>query len=213
MDNRYILGITGASGVIYGVRLAEELLARECEVHLVVSNPGRVVLADELGWDFKQGVATACRQGIRFGFDGRLFVYDNQEIWAPPASGSFRVRGMVVAPCSMSTLAGIANGLSANLIQRAADVMLKERRPLILVPRETPLSAIHLKNMLELARLGVSIVPAMPGFYHKPQKIEDLVDFVVGKVLDLLEVDHGLFRRYEGGSISLGLSDGMKDEG
>ncbi|ADI02201.1 MAG TPA: UbiX family flavin prenyltransferase [Syntrophothermus lipocalidus] len=202
MDNRFILGITGASGVIYGVRLAEELLAREFEVHLIVSNPARVVLAEELGWDIEQEVVAACRQGIRGCFENGLFVYENHEIWAPPASGSFRVRGMIIAPCSMSTLAGIANGLSANLVQRAADVVLKERRPLIMVPRETPLSAIHLKNMLELARLGASIVPAMPGFYHKPQSIQDLVDFVVGKVLDLLEIDHDLFRRYEGGSSS-----------
>lgn len=197
--DRYVVGITGASGVIYGVRMVEELLAAGCEVHLVVSEPARVVIGQELGWDFAPGLVGTCRRNIDGGKTERLLIYDNREIWAPPASGSFRVEGMVVIPCSMSSLAGIAHGSSNNLIERTADVMLKERKTLILVPRETPLNHIHLKNMLYLSEIGALIAPAMPGFYHHPASTKDLVDFVVGKVMDLLGLENQLFKRYEGG--------------
>ncbi len=198
MDKRFVVGITGASGVIYGVRVVEELLKQGMEVHLIVSEPGKLVLADELGWDFSGGLKDACCRGITRHDRGQLFVYENHEIWAAPASGSFQVRCTLVVPCSMSTLAGIAHGLAANLIQRAADVALKEGRPLVLVPRETPLSAIHLDNMSMLARLGVRMVPAMPAFYHKPQSLREIVDFVVGKVFDVIGLEHELFSRYGG---------------
>lgn len=196
---RFVVGITGASGVVYGTRLVEALLASGHEVHLVVSEPAVVVATHELGWDFQAGVVETCRREIAGGNTGTLRVYENHEIWAPPASGSFPVGGMVVIPCSMSTLSGIAHGSSNNLIERAADVMLKEKRLLVLVPRETPLNVIHLRNMLSLAEMGVSIVPAMPGFYHQPRTVDDMVSFVVGKVMDILAMENRLFKRYEGG--------------
>lgn len=196
--DRFIVGITGASGVVYGQRLVEELLAAGCEVHLVVSEPARIVLNHELGWDFQPGLVETCIKRINGGDTGRLLVYDNREIWAPFASGSFPVRGMIVIPCSMSTLSGIAHGASNNLIERAADVMLKEKRPLVLVPRETPVNAIHLRNMLLLAEIGTAIVPAMPGFYHQPASVGELVDFIVAKVMDILGLKNELFRRYTG---------------
>jgi len=198
MNSRFVVGITGASGVIYGVRVVEELLKRGMEVHLIISEPGKLVLADELGWSFSDGVQQACSRGIRWHDQGQLVVYENHEIWAAPASGSFQAGCMMVVPCSMSTLAGVAHGMSANLIQRAADVALKERRRLILVPRETPLNAIHLRNMLLLARLGADILPAMPGFYHRPQGVTEIIDFVVGKILDAIGLEHELFTRYVG---------------
>lgn len=193
---RLVVGITGASGAAYGVRLVEELLAGGVEVHLIVSEPARLVISDELGWDFAAGLVETCRKRIGGGDKDTLFVYDNRDIGAPLASGSFLVQGMVVIPCSMSTLSGIAQGSSNNLMERAADVMIKEKKLLVLVPRETPLSVIHLQNMLFLARLGAAIVPAMPGFYHHPQSVEEIVDFMVGKVMDLLGLEHQLFTRY-----------------
>lgn len=193
---RWVVGITGASGSIYGIRLAEELLKQEFEVHLVVTEAGWRVLKEEMGWQASKRQAMLEERFGSFVGDGRLVYHPNSDIGASIASGSFRVTGMVVSPCSMGTLSGIAHGISDDLLTRAADVMLKERRQLLLVPRETPLHAIHLENMLTLARLGVTILPAMPAFYYKPQSMDDMIDFLVGKVLDSMNVEHDLYTRW-----------------
>lgn len=193
---RWAVGITGASGAIYGVTLVQELLARNIEVHLVISEAGWRVLKEELGWE------TAHRQQAlqsRFGqelAEGRLVFHPNADIGASIASGSYRMEGMVVIPCSMGSLSSIATGASRNLLTRAADVALKEGRRLILVPRETPLHAIHLENMLKLAQLGIVILPAMPAFYNHPASLDDIVRFVVGKVMDSMRLEHELYRRW-----------------
>ena len=190
---RYIIGITGASGVVYGLRLVEFLLNQNYEVHLVVTDPARIVIAQEMKWDIEEDWKLAIQSHLP---TGDLIIYDNSSIAAPIASGSFRVDGMLVIPCTMASIAAFANGSARSLLERSADVMLKEKRPLIVVPRETPLSAIHLRNMLSLAEAGAHIVPAMPAFYADPATIGDLVDFLVGKVLDAMDIEHGLFRRY-----------------
>lgn len=183
---RIVVGITGASGSIYALRLIEVLRQLGHEVHGVVTDSGWQVLAYE------------CNV-TREDFAARVDVlYDNANIGAAIASGSFKADAMAVLPCSMKTVASIAHSLSDNLLTRAADVMLKEGRKLILVPRETPMHAIHLENLLKLAQLGVKIVPAAPGFYHRPQTIEDLVDMLVGKICDQLGIDADLFARWEG---------------
>jgi 4-hydroxy-3-polyprenylbenzoate decarboxylase len=190
---RYIVALTGASGVVYGIALARELLAREYEVHLVASEPARIVIEQELKWS----PVTNWEDEFRQKLPGPLVYHDNADIAAPIASGSFITSGMIVVPCTMSTLAAVANGMSNNLIERAADVMIKEKRPLIMVPRETPLSVIHLTNMLKLAQIGVQIVPPMPGYYYEPQTMTDMVNFVVGKVMDSMGIPHNLYKRYE----------------
>ena len=190
---RWVIGMTGASGAVYGVTLCRKLLEADCRVHLVVSDAGWRVLKEEMGWDV--GKRTAALAAV-FGDavrDGRLTYHPLGDIGASIASGSFLCSGMVVIPCSMGTLSAIANGASTNLLTRAADVTLKEGRPLLLVPRETPLHAIHLENMLKLARLGVRMIPAMPAFYHGPQSMEDLIGFLVGKVLDNMGIAHSLY--------------------
>lgn len=198
MNERHIvLAITGASGSIYGVRLCRALLDSGCRVTLLLSRAGAAVLREECGLEWI-GDETAVSGMLRghFAASDRLAYYAEDNLFAPIASGSSAPDAMVVCPCSMGSLARIAAGLSGTLMERTADVMLKEGRPLLLVPRETPLSAIHLENLLKLARLGVRIVPAMPGFYAAPQTVDDLVDFVVGKVLDQLGVVHHLFSRW-----------------
>ncbi|OAB46918.1 UbiX family flavin prenyltransferase [Paenibacillus antarcticus] len=193
---RWVVGITGASGSIYGIRLIETLLTANIDVHMVISNAGWRVLHEELGWK------STDREGIvkeKFGsYPGVCVYHPIADIGASIASGSFQVEGMIIAPCSMGTLSSVAHGSSSNLMTRAADVMLKEGRPLVLVPRETPLHAIHLENMLKLSRLGVKMIPAMPAFYFQPQTMDDLINFVVGKVLDSIRIDHHLFKRWEG---------------
>jgi flavin prenyltransferase len=181
---KIILAITGASGVAYGLALAKELKGHE--LHLVVSDSAKKIFQDELE-DGKKALAELSGLGK---------VYDNSSFDAPMASGSFLFDAMVVCPCSMKTLSAIANGYSSNLICRAADVALKERRKLILVPRETPLSAIHLENMLKLAKLGVVILPASPGFYGKPKTISELTNFIVGRVLDQLGIANKAYKRW-----------------
>ncbi len=183
---RLIVAITGASGVIYGKRLLEVLRESKVETYLIVSKAAESVIRHELGITKKELEKLADH------------VYDVNNLNASIAGGSFKTEGTIVIPCSMKTLAGIAQGYSENLILRAADVALKEKRKLILVPRETPLSAVHLRNMLDLADQGVFILPAMPAYYHKPEKIEHLIDFVVGRALDLLEIEHELFKRWAG---------------
>lgn len=193
---KYIVALTGASGIIYGVRLVEELLQRDLEVHLIISEPACLVARHELGWELNQPLKNVMRKYLPF---NNLFIYENAEIDAPIASGSFITNSMIVVPCTMSSISTIAHGISKNLLERAADVMIKEKRPLIVVPRETPLSVIHLKNMLSLAEMGVHVIPAMPAFYSQPQKVEDMVSFVVGKILDAINIEHNLFRRYHNG--------------
>ncbi|MCR4400362.1 MAG: flavin prenyltransferase UbiX [Syntrophomonadaceae bacterium] len=195
---RCAVAITGASGVVYGLRAVEALLEAGVEVHLVVSEPARLVLAQEQGWDERTPLEEECRRRLRLPTGSKLVVYGNHDIAAPLASGSFGMEAMVVIPCSMSTLSSIAHGSADSLIERAADVMLKERRPLVLVPRETPLNTIHLRNMLAAAEAGAAILPAMPAFYHAPATVEDMVQFVVGKLLDLLRVPHRAFAPYRG---------------
>lgn len=191
---KIVVGITGASGSIYGVNLVQTLLHTGYQVHLVVSNAGWRVLKEELGWNSSEREETL---RLQFGEGpGELVYHPVSDIGASIASGSYLVDAMIIMPCSMGTLASIANGASDNLMTRAADVMLKEGRPLVLVPRETPLHAIHLENLLKLARLGVRIVPAMPAFYFGPESIDDLVKFLVGKVLDTLKIEHSLFTRW-----------------
>jgi len=193
---RWVIGMTGASGAVYGVELVRALLEREYEVHLVISDAGWRVLKDELGWNAaRRGDALAAAFGNP-PERGVLVHYPPNDIGAAIASGSFRCQGMAIVPCSMGTLAAIAAGAADNLLTRAAGVALKEGRPLIIVPRETPLSAIHLENMLKLARLGVRVIPAMPAFYTRPRELMDVVRFMVGKVLDQMGVDHDLYPRW-----------------
>ncbi|MCK9529338.1 MAG: UbiX family flavin prenyltransferase [Gammaproteobacteria bacterium] len=195
------LAMTGASGAPYGLRLLECLIAARCKVYLMVSAPAQVVLAQETELEVP-GRPEAMRAFFaeRFGAaEGQLEVFGRDQWMAPVASGSNAPQAMVVCPCSTGTVSAIAMGASDNLIERAADVMIKERRPLILVPREAPLSAIHLEHMLNLARLGVTILPAAPGFYHRPQSVQDLVDFIVARVLDHLRIEHRLGRRWGDG--------------
>ena len=192
------VALTGASGIPYALRLIESLLAAQCRVFVLTSQVAAVVAKQEL--DFTLPARTQELQAFlseRFQAPAdQLQVFGREEWFAPIASGSNPPDAMVVCPCTMSTLAGIAAGLADNLIGRAADVVIKEGRKLILVPRETPFSAIHLENMLKLARLGVVILPANPGFYHHPQRIQDLVDFVVARILDQLAVPHQLLARW-----------------
>lgn len=196
------LAITGASGAVYGLRLLENLLLAGRPVHLLISAPARVVIATET--DIKlPGRPDEIRLFLadRFGVSSDLLhVYGRDQWMSPVASGSSAPGAMVVCPCSTGTLSAIACGSSRSLIERAADVMLKERRKLILVPRESPLSAIHLEHMLKLAQLGVTILPAAPGFYHKPTTVQQLVDFVVARVLDHLGVEQQLVPRWGSGS-------------
>ena len=193
----FALALTGASGAVYGLRLVEELLRHGVRVSLLISPAGFAVLKEECGLDWGGSGSVSGELQRHFGCGGaELNYYAGDDFFAPIASGSSAPDAMVVVPCSMGTLSRISNGNSGNLLERCADVMLKEARPLVLVPRETPLNALHLEHMLKLARLGVRIVPAMPAFYQHPESLADLVDFVVGKVLDSIGVEHTLFRRW-----------------
>lgn len=226
MNPQYVVAITGASGAIYAIRLLEVLVAAGCDVHLSISPAGRIVLKQELNLtvdlekfqlasllpDLKQIMddpklrAMSARAGVSGDSSnvlavaakdpGKIVYHHFHNLMAPIASGSFLTSGMVVCPCSGGTLSSIAHGLSNNLIERAADVHLKERRRLIVVPRETPLSTIQLDNMKRCADAGVVVLPAMPGFYHGVKTIQDLVDFVVARICDQLGIEHCLMRRW-----------------
>ena len=195
-DRPLVMAITGASGAPYAVRLLESLIAANRSVQLIVSAHGLRLLRTES--DIASIDALRERVG-ETGWDRCVQTFDDADRGAPPASGSALSAGMVICPCSMGTVAAIAMGTSRSLVERAADVTLKERRKLILVPRETPLSAIHLENMLRVTRAGALVMPAAPGFYHRPSKIDDLVNFVVARVLDHLDVPHSLSARWGGG--------------
>lgn len=197
-QNHIILALTGASGAPYALRLLELLLKAGVRVDLIFSKAAQMVLAMESDLEVParpSEVASLFQQQYGVSPD-QLRVYGREDWMAPAASGSHTARAMVVCPCTMGTLAAIATGMSDNLIERAADVMIKEHRQLILVPREAPFSAIHLENMLKLSRLGVTIMPANPGFYYQPKTINDLVDFVVARLLDQLGVEHNLLPRW-----------------
>jgi len=191
-----VVAITGGSGAPYAIRLLEALVQAKRTIWLIVSEHGLRLLSTE------SGVASVDALRSRVGakaWDQLVTVFDDGDRGASPASGSARSSGMVVCPCSMGTLSAIAAGSSRSLIERAADVALKERRKLVLVPRETPLSAVHIQNMLRVTRAGAVVLPAAPGFYHKPASIDDLVAFVVARVLDQLGVEHDLVRRWSAG--------------
>jgi len=194
-----VVGITGASGAPYAVRLLEQLVAAHRPVSLIVSKFGMRLLDTEVGIGSIDALRTAVGKDA---WDSCIETYGNDDRGAPPASGSALTSGMIVCPCSMGTLSAISVGASRSLIERAADVTLKERRKLVLVPRETPLSAIHLGNMLRLTRAGAVIMPAAPGFYHRPKQVSDLVDFVVARMLDQLGVEQKLVKRWEGEAVS-----------
>lgn len=196
--NVFCLAWTGASGFPYGLRLLECLLASGCHVRLIYSQAAQIVAQQEMDFALpsEAGEAATLLQERFKTLPGTLAVFGREDWFAPVASGSNPSNAMVICPCSMGTLASISQGMSKNLIERAADVTLKEGRPLILVPRETPLSIIHLENMLRLARAGATILPPVPGFYHRPQSIQDIIDFVVARILDRLSVPHQLTPRW-----------------
>jgi 4-hydroxy-3-polyprenylbenzoate decarboxylase len=188
-----VLAITGASGAPYAVRLLAALVALRVPTWLIVSSHGFRLLATES--DLPDLVALRAHVGAE-GFDATVRVFDDGDRGAAPASGSARTRGMVICPCSMGTVAAVAHGTSRSLVERAADVALKERRPLLLVPRETPLSLIHLENLAQVTRAGATVIPAAPGFYHRPTAISELVDFMVARVLDHLQLEHRVGKRW-----------------
>jgi len=182
---KILLCIGGASGSIYGIRLLEELKKVDAEIHLIVSEGAKKIIEHETNYKFKDIKKLAD------------FCYDNSDMLAGPASGTFKLDAMIICPCSMKTLSAVANGYCDTLTSRAAFCILKEEEKLILVPRETPMPLPSIQNMEKAKLAGATILPAMPGFYHKPKKIEDLVNFIVGKILDQLNIDHFLFKRWE----------------
>lgn len=188
---KMVVGITGASGSIYAKRLVDELLNSEVFVHLICTDNGKKVMKYETSLDIEAWVGELKKK-----YD-HIKLENIDDLFSGVASGSYKFDAVIIVPCSMGTLAEISHGLSKNLLCRAADVALKENRRLIIVPRETPFNTIHLENMLRLSKLGVTILPAMPGFYHKPHTMEDVVDFVVGKILDNLSIENTLFEKWE----------------
>ncbi len=193
---KYVLGITGATGPVIGLRVLREL-ARTAEVHTIISRQSFSIVREETGVDLSGETPSAVEKRMRkFASSKNIYYHDEGDFEAPVASGSFKTDGMFVVPCSMKSLSGIANGYSNSLIERAADVTMKEGRALLLAPREMPFSAIHLENMLKLARLGVKIAPPVMGFYHAPKSLDDMVDFVAGKILDAMGVEHEIYRRW-----------------
>ena len=199
MTKTICLALTGASGMPYGMRLLDCLLAAGCKVQLLYSQAAQVVARQEMDVELPSRPSEA-KAALLARFPhadpDKLAVYGREEWFAPVASGSNPPDAMIICPCSMGTLAAIAQGLADNLIERAADVVLKEGRKLVLVPRETPFSAIHLENMLRLSRAGAVILPPSPGFYQHPQSVQDIVDFVVARVLDQIGVPHALMQRW-----------------
>jgi 4-hydroxy-3-polyprenylbenzoate decarboxylase len=196
--NTVTLALAGASGMAYGLRLLECLIKADLDVNLLVSQAAHVVAKQELGVVLPSR-APELERMLADGMDaepGQLRVFGREDWFAPVASGSNVADAMVVCPCSMGSVAAIASGASDTLIERAADVSLKEGKKLLLVPRETPFSTLHLENMLKLSRMGVVILPATPGFYHHPQTVEALIDFVVARILDQLGVEHSLMARW-----------------
>lgn len=191
-----VVAITGASGVAYGQRLVETLMRTDVQVHLTISQSGKLVLKHEMGIDVDLENFKLNQLVPGASETDQVRYYHHGDFMTPIASGAFKTRAMVVCPCSGSTMSGIATAASRNLIQRAADVHLKERRPLILVPRETPLSQIQIENMLKTCQAGATILPASPGFYHEAKTIDDMINFVVARILDHLDIEHDLIKRW-----------------
>jgi len=196
-----VLAITAASGIVYGIRLLEYLLKEDYKVELIVSERAYYIAKQELGLEMKHD-ADVIKNNILsfinlFDKSKNLKVFLNDELWASPASGSYQTSGMIIAPCSMATLAAISAGFAEGLITRAADVIIKERKNLVIVPRETPLSSIHLENMLKLSNLGVSIVPPAVGFYADIKTVDDYINFIVGKILDACGITNELYKRWQ----------------
>lgn len=196
----YAIAISGASGAIYGIKLLDYLSKEGFKIYLTISSDGISIIRDEVGIDWS-GSEMKVNEIIKERFGGDIRYFDENNLNAPISSGSVYLDGMVVIPCSMKALSAIAHGFSSNLIERAADVTIKEKRKLIIVPRETPLNSVHLRNMLTLAEMGVHMIPAMPAFYYNPKSIDQLVDFIIGRVLDSLGIKNNLFKRW-------GLGDG-----
>ena len=190
--SNYVVGITGASGSIYGIRLIQQLALKKHTVNVVVTSAGKMVMKEELG---VSGLGKMDKLGLSK-VKNNIKVWENNNFEAHFMSGSSAPEAVIIIPCSVGKLAAIANGISGNLVERTADVALKEKRQLILVVRETPLSLIHLENMVKVTRAGAHILPAMPAFYHHPKTIDDMVNFVVGKVLNLLRIEHNLFKSW-----------------
>jgi len=206
---RFIVGITGASGSIFGIRLVEELLKKDYKVYIIITKMGRLIIEKELNINIYTCIKNKKEiedNLLKYLIEKTKIVKDIlkekieylpiEQIDGPVSSGSFLTEGMAIVPCSMSTLSGISQARSLNLLERAADVNLKEGRPLLLAPREMPLNALHLENMLRLSKLGVIIAPPIPGFYNDPKNLDDLVDFVVGKIMDCLKIPNNLFKRW-----------------
>ena len=194
-ERRILLAVTGASGSVYAQRLLQVLMQMFERIYLVCSESGKQVVEHELANDGAPSSLREILKGKRTG-DEKVRLYANDDFFAPFASGSNAATDIVVIPCSMGTLSRVCHGFSSSLLERACDVTLKQKKRLVLVPRETPLSIIHLQNMLRLAQAGAHIVPANPAFYHKPRTLEDSVDFVVSRVLDCLELKHDLSKRW-----------------
>ncbi|MDI6800308.1 MAG: flavin prenyltransferase UbiX [Actinomycetota bacterium] len=198
---RIVVGITGASGSVYAEKLLKELTRGGHEVKLILTEAAKYVINLEIGLDLAgdfEAIENSLKMWVGGNASDLLEYIEIDDIASKISSGSYPTHAMVVIPCSMGTLASIRAGISKNILERAADVTLKEGRPLILVPRETPLSELHLENMLTLKRAGATILPAMPGFYNRPDSIDDLVSFIVGRLLDLLGIAHHLYKRWEG---------------
>lgn len=200
-DNPVILGITAASGIIFGVKTLEFLLKNDFNVELIVSSRAYYIAQHELQLELSHDRKVICKNILNFlkleHKKENLQIWLDNEVWANPSSGSYKTNGMIIAPASMAAVSAISAASAENLITRAADVCLKEKRPLTLVPRETPLNSIHLENMLKLSKLGVNIVPPIPGFYGKIKTINDSIEFVVGKILDVNNIDNDLYERWQ----------------
>ena len=188
---KIVVGITGASGSIYAKRMIEVLVSQDITVHVISTDTGKKVFHYEIGIKLESWISELQKTYPH------VKLEDNQNLFAGVASGSYGFDAVIILPCSMGTMAEISHGLSSNLLCRAADVALKESRDLIIVPRETPLNTIHLENMCHLSKVGAKIIPAMPGFYHHPQTMDDLINFVVGKILGYLKIEHQLFKTWE----------------
>lgn len=193
---KYVFALTGATGSVVGMRVLQEIV-KISEVHLLISSQSFSIIRQEAGIDWYADTEEEVRDKVRESLSSEnIYYYHEMDLAASVSSGSFRTDGMLIVPCSMKTLSGVASGYTENLIQRAADVTIKEGRRLVISPREMPFSAIHLENMLKLARLGVRIAPPVMGFYHRPRTVEDMVDFAAGKILDLMGIEHDIFSRW-----------------
>jgi len=193
----YIVAITGASGSIYGIRLTDVLLTLGYKVHMCISTVAFSIIRDETGIDWFAKEGSLIQEKIKSYFSSEnIDFYEESDLSAPISSGSFRTSGMFIVPCSMKTLSAVSHGYAINLIERAADVTLKEGRRLLISPREMPFNTIHIENMLRLSKMGVIVAPPVPAFYNKPKDINDIVDFVVGKILDSMGIKNSLFQRW-----------------